>query len=85
MQGGDGIPATQLLPPGVDGHDAALPAKRASYDPAAARALLDRFGYVDRDGDGYRERPDGTPLALTQNGTPDIAVARNRRRCGSRA
>ena len=25
------------------------------YDPAAARALLDKFGYKDRDGDGYRE------------------------------
>ena len=70
VQGGDGIPATQLLPPGVDGYDAAAPA-RATYDPAAARALLDRFGYVDRDGDGYRERPDGTPLTLTQNMTPD--------------
>ena len=32
------------------------------YDPAAARALLDRFGYKDRDGDGYRETPDGKPL-----------------------
>ena len=70
VQGGDGIPATQLLPPGVDGHDATAD-KRALYDPAAARALLDRFGYVDRDGDGYRERPDGTPLVLTQNVTSD--------------
>jgi len=70
VQGGDGIPATQLLPPGVDGYDAAA-AKRAPYDPAAARALLDRFGYRDRDGDGYRERPDGSPLTLMQNTTPD--------------
>ena len=70
VQGGDGIPATQLLPPGVDGYDAAA-AKRAPYDPAAARALLERFGYRDRDGDGYRERPDGSPLTLMQNTTPD--------------
>ena len=70
VQGGDGIPATQLLPPGVDGYDAAA-AKRPPYDPAAARALLDRFGYVDRDGDGYRELPDGAPLTLTQNGMTD--------------
>jgi len=70
VQGGDGIPATQLLPPGVDGQDATAD-KRALYDPAAARALLDRFGYVDRDSDGYRERPDGTPLVLTQNVTSD--------------
>jgi len=34
VQGGDGIPATQLLPPGVDGYDAAA-AKRPPYDPAA--------------------------------------------------
>ena len=38
------------------------------YDPATARALLDRFGYRDRDGDGFRELPDGTaarhPLGL---------------------
>jgi ABC-type transport system substrate-binding protein len=70
VQGGDGIAATQLLPPGVEGHEPA-PARRPAYDPAAARALLDRFGYVDRDGDGYRERPDGAPLALVQNLTPD--------------
>jgi hypothetical protein len=31
--------------------------------PAArANALLDLFGYVDRDGDGWRELPDGKPL-----------------------
>ena len=38
--------------------------RRSSYDPAAARALLDKFGYKDRDGDGYRETPDGKPLVL---------------------
>ena len=30
----------------------------------AREALLDRFGYKDRDGDGFRELPDGKPLAL---------------------
>ena len=28
------------------------------------------FGYVDRDGDGYREMPDGSPLVLRRNSTP---------------
>ena len=46
--------------------------------PAAARALLDRFGYKDRDGDGYRERPDGTPLVLVQNVDARHAGARDR-------
>ena len=29
------------------------------YDLPRARALLDTYGYVDRDGDGWREQPDG--------------------------
>jgi hypothetical protein len=33
--------ANQLLPPGVNGHDATLPPK--PLDGSAARALLDRF------------------------------------------
>lgn len=61
---GQGIVATQLIPPGTGGHDPALRA-RPPHDPAAARALLDRYGYRDRDGDGWRERPDGSPLVLT--------------------
>jgi ABC-type transport system substrate-binding protein len=68
--GGQGLPANQLLPPGTSGHDPGLAAKSA-YDPAAARALLDRFGYRDRDGDGFRETPDGKPLVLVQNSLPD--------------
>ena len=32
--------------------------------PGRARALLDMYGYVDRDGDGWREMPDGAPLLL---------------------
>jgi hypothetical protein len=57
------------LPVGVSGHDPKAPAKSA-YDPAAARALLDRFGYKDRDGDGFRELPDGKPLVLVQSSDP---------------
>ena len=44
------------------------------HDPAAARALLDRFGYKDRDGDGYRERPDGRPLVIVKGSTTDAAA-----------
>ncbi len=35
------------------------------YDPAAAEALLDSAGWVDRDADGVREAADGTPLRFT--------------------
>lgn len=60
---GQAIPANQIVPPGVGGHDPALPVKPL-YDPAAARALLDRFGYR-MDADGYRRPADGKPLVLT--------------------
>jgi oligopeptide transport system substrate-binding protein len=60
---GQAIPANQIVPPGVGGHDSTLPTK-SLYDPATAKALLDRFGYK-RGGDGYRNAPDGTPLTLT--------------------
>ncbi len=41
------------------------------YDLARAKALLDLYGYVDRDGDGWREQPDGSPLVLEWATTPD--------------
>ena len=39
-------------------------ASYASYDPELAGSLLDSIGVVDADGDGWRDRPDGTPLEL---------------------
>ena len=60
---GQALPANQLVPPGVGGHDPELPFKPL-YDPAAARALLDRFGYRIFDAEGYRKTPDGRPLTL---------------------
>ena len=70
LYAGQALPANQLLPPGVDGHDDSLPPK-SIYDPVAARALLDRFGFKDRDGDGYRETPDGKPLTLVRGTLPE--------------
>ncbi|MET0682366.1 MAG: ABC transporter substrate-binding protein [Casimicrobiaceae bacterium] len=61
---GQAIPANQMVPPGVGGHDPELPVK-SPYDPATASALLDRFGYDKRDADGFRRAPDGKRLALT--------------------
>jgi ABC-type transport system substrate-binding protein len=66
---GQAVPANQVVPPTVSGHNPKLPV-RAIYDPASARALLDRFGYKDRDDDGYRELPDGKPLVLKLSSAP---------------
>ena len=52
------------MAPGTYGYDPAFRSENSGYDPARAKALLDLYGYVDRDGDGWREQPDGTPLVL---------------------
>lgn len=60
--------AQSPIPPGVVGYDPTFTAKDQDYDPIRARALLDIYGYVDRDGDGYREQPDGRPLSIELKG-----------------
>jgi ABC-type transport system substrate-binding protein len=70
LEHGQALLATQPIPPGLFGHDPQF-APRATYDPGAARALLDKFGYKDRDGDGYRENPDGSRLTIVKASTPD--------------
>ena len=70
LRNGQAVLADQPVPPGLFGHDASI-AVDLTYDPAAARALLDRLGYRDRDGDGYREAPDGKPLTLAKGSTTD--------------
>jgi oligopeptide transport system substrate-binding protein len=60
---GQGAPATQMVPPPSIGHDPNF-VDRAKFDPVGARALLDKMGYVDHDGDGWRDLPDGRPFSL---------------------
>jgi oligopeptide transport system substrate-binding protein len=67
---GRAIPAQSPLPPGIAGFDPKLRTIAQIYDPAAARALLDKFGFKDRDGDGYRELPDGKPLIIERWSPP---------------
>jgi oligopeptide transport system substrate-binding protein len=66
---GHAAPASQLIPPPMIGHDKSLK-NRSKYDPETAKALLDKFGYVDKDGDGWRETPEGKPLLITFSSTP---------------
>jgi len=66
LKNGFAVPAQSPLPPGVLGFD---PAYRSPvpYDPALANALLERFGYRQRDADGFRRTPGNTPLTLTMH------------------
>jgi ABC-type transport system substrate-binding protein len=59
---GQAVRAHYPIPPGVAGHD---PKYRSliPYDPRAANALLDRYGYKKAP-DGYRRQPDGSSLVI---------------------
>jgi len=65
------------IPPDIAGYNPKLKTNAQLFDPAAAKALLDKFGYKDRDGDGYRETPEGKPLVV-ERWSPPTTVARER-------
>ena len=67
---GQAIPAHTPYSPGVAGYDPDFRTTANEYSVAKARALLDMYGYLDRDGDGWREQPDGRPLVLENASTP---------------
>jgi ABC-type transport system substrate-binding protein len=62
--GGQAPPTHSVFAPHQRGFDLAFRSEMGEYSPARAKALLDVYGYLDRDGDGWRERPDGQPLLL---------------------
>jgi ABC-type transport system substrate-binding protein len=66
LKKGFAIKAQSPLPPNVRGYD---PAYRSPvpYDPALANALLDRYGYRQRDADGFRRTPSNQPLTLNMH------------------
>lgn len=71
MYRGQAIVAQSPITPNTSGYDTAFKSEMGDYDLPRARALLDLYGYVDRDGDGVRETPDGKPLRLEYATQPD--------------
>lgn len=71
---GQGSLATQVIAPGMSGYNPGFNG-HVKYDVAGAKALLDKFGYVDRNGDGFRGLPDGRPLTL-KFASPTDSLAR---------
>ncbi|WP_420213842.1 ABC transporter substrate-binding protein [Janthinobacterium fluminis] len=65
LKKGLALPAQSPLPPNVLGYDAAYRGP-TRYDPALARALLDRYGYRAQ-ADGFRALPGGKPLTLVMH------------------
>jgi ABC-type transport system substrate-binding protein len=66
-----GIPAQSGVVPHTTGYDPHFKSEMSEYSPARAKALLDLYGYVDHDGDGWRDMPDGKPLVLEMASEPD--------------
>ena len=65
---GQAVRALYPIPPGVAGHDAKF-VSSIPYDPRAANALLERYGYK-KGPDGYRRQPDGQPLVIRYASSP---------------
>lgn len=65
------VPAQGIVTPNTFGYQPDFKTEMSEYSPAKARALLDMYGYVDRDGDGWRDLPDGSPLRLQYHTQPD--------------
>ncbi len=61
---GQQVPAQSILPPLVSSYDPTLKSEMSDHDVPRAKALLDLYGYIDRNGDGWRDQPDGKPLVL---------------------
>jgi ABC-type transport system substrate-binding protein len=61
---GQAIMSQGPIPTTVFGYDPAFKSEMTEYSVPKAKALLDMYGYKDRDGDGWREQPNGEPLSI---------------------
>ncbi|MET0517211.1 MAG: ABC transporter substrate-binding protein [Burkholderiaceae bacterium] len=68
---GQAVQANAIVVPHTTGFEPGFKSEQSDHDPARAKALLDMYGYVDRDGDGWREQPDGSPLRILRNTQSD--------------
>jgi len=61
---GQAIIAQGPVQPNTDTYDPKWHTEMGTFDRGRAIALLDMYGYKDRNGDGWRDMPDGSPLHL---------------------
>ncbi|WP_397533479.1 ABC transporter substrate-binding protein [Roseateles sp.] len=68
---GQAMAAQGPFAPGTFGYRPDFKSEMSEYSLPKAKALLDLYGYVDKDGDGWRDLPDGKPLELIYATQPD--------------
>jgi ABC-type transport system substrate-binding protein len=68
---GQALAAQGPFGPGTFGYRPDYKSEMSEFNLPKAKALLDMYGYVDRNGDGWRELPDGKPLVLEYATQPD--------------
>ena len=68
---GQAIVGQSIMAPGLFGYDPAFKSEMGEFSRPRAQALLDLNGYIDRDGDGWRDQPDGSPLTIEYATQPD--------------
>ncbi|MFT7722581.1 MAG: ABC transporter substrate-binding protein [Roseateles sp.] len=68
---GQAVKSQGPVPPIAFGGSTEFKTEMSEFDPARAKALLDLYGYVDKDGDGWRDLPGGGPLVLEYATQPD--------------
>lgn len=68
---GQAIPGQSVISPGAYGYDPTFKSEMSEFNRAKANALLDMYGYVDKNGDGWRDQPSGDPLVLIYATQPD--------------
>jgi ABC-type transport system substrate-binding protein len=61
---GQAIVAQSPIMPLTGSYDPNFHTEMGTFDKARAIALLEMYGYKDRNGDGWREQPDGSPLVI---------------------
>ena len=76
LREGSAVRAQSPITANMSGYDATYRSEMGQYDPARARALLDLYGWRDRDGDGWRETPTGAPLLLEMASQPNQQTRR---------
>ena len=76
LRHGLAVPAQSPVTVHLSGYDPHWRSEMSTYSPARARALLDLYGWVDRDGDGWRDAPDGHPFVLQMATQPSQETRR---------